>query len=105
MTGSTMGHDIWSTGMRGCGKKETNKQPFLEDPIYKCFYANAQSIQAKMGLLELLVARDNIDIAAIMETWWYLENQWDTTIPGYKLYRMHSWRWDGHLCQRRDGIQ
>ena len=40
-----------------------------------------------MGELEHLVVRDNIDIMAMMETWWDLEKQWDDAIPDYQLYR------------------
>ena len=65
----------------------SNKRPSLGNPLYRCYYANARSLRAKMGELECLVARENIDIVGITETWWNAENQWDTAIPGYKLYR------------------
>nr|GFB50161.1 hypothetical protein [Tanacetum cinerariifolium] len=84
-----MRHWCQEEGFRteGCRDKGANMQPFLGDLVYKCFYANARSLRAKMGELECLVARENIDIVGITETWWNAENQWDTVIPGYKLYR------------------
>lgn len=35
----------------------------------------------------MLVVGENIDIVGLMEIWWNIENQWDTAIPGYILYR------------------
>ena len=54
---------------------------------YRCLYTNARSVRGKIGELECLVLGESIDIVGISETWWDEENQWDTVIPGYKLYR------------------
>lgn len=53
------------------------------------FYANTQSCQAKVGECEYLIARGNIDVVGIMETWWNAENEW----IGYRRTVEAFWRW------------
>ncbi|XP_053897559.1 uncharacterized protein LOC128844145 [Malaclemys terrapin pileata] len=57
------------------------------DKFLKCLYTNARSLNNKMGELECLVMKEDIDIIGITETWWTEDNQWDTIILGYKIYR------------------
>ena len=58
--------------------------------MYRCFYANARHLQAKMGEL---VLKENLDKVVITETWWNGENQWDMVISKYKHNRKDK---EGH---------
>ncbi|CAM5127487.1 unnamed protein product [Eretmochelys imbricata] len=62
--------------------RQINSEKFL-----KCLYTNARSLNNKMGELECPMLKEDIDIIGITETWWSEDNQWDTVIPGYKIYR------------------
>ena len=68
----------------------------------KRLFTNARSLTNKMGELEYLVLKEEIDIIGITDTWWNEENLWDTIIPGYKIYRKDragGWR-SGTVCER-----
>lgn len=56
------------------------------------FQWNSQSLRPKLCSFADLLARENIHIAIISESW--LDSESDMTISGYNVYRTD--RWDGY---------
>lgn len=51
--------------------------------IYQCEKCKGK----KIGDLEFLAKKEDLDMLAITEEFWNDKNQWDSVIPGYKLNR------------------
>ena len=52
----------------------------------KCIYTNAYSMGNNQEDLEAIVQQENVDIAAISETWWDGSHNWGATLDGYKFF-------------------
>ena len=80
-------HKVSIVASPSCNLETPNTRTICDRSKLCGMFTNARSLADKMGELEILLYKEDLDFVGISETWFNSSHDWLATIQGYSLYR------------------